>query len=82
MFKLSSIAVASLSLGANAFAPSTNGVARAPTALRAEPPVIDEEAIPVIDEDSPVSPPLVSATSPAGFVIPRQQHHAVPFADN
>jgi len=57
MFKLSTLAVASLSLGANAFAPRTSGIARAPTALRvAEIPVIDEEEeIPVIDEAVPVS---------------------------
>ena len=57
MFKLSTLAVASLSLGVNAFAPSTSGIARAPTALRvAEIPVIDEEEeIPVIDEAVPVS---------------------------
>ena len=59
MFKLSSVVVASLSLGANAFAPSTSGGVRAPTVLRAEIPVIDEEVIPVIDEDSPASPPLL-----------------------
>ena len=59
MLKLSTLAVASLSLGATAFAPSASSLARAPTALRAEVPVIDEEDIPVIDEDSPVPPPMV-----------------------
>ena len=59
--------VASLSLGANAFAPSTSGIARAPTALRvAEIPVTDEEEeIPVIDEAVPVS--SRSTAAPALF---------------
>ena len=74
MFKLSSLVVASLSLGANAFAPSTSGGVRAPTVLRAEIPVIDEEAIPVIDEDTPGSPPLVSSSSPAGVMVPRLRY--------
>ena len=70
MLKLSTLAVASLSLGATAFAPSASSLARAPTALRAEVPVIDEEDIPVIDEDSPVPPPMVGFGSPTIVVVP------------
>ena len=54
MLKLSTLAVASLSLGATAFAPSTSNVARVPTTLRAEPPVIDEEGIPLVDDHTPL----------------------------
>ena len=70
MNKFSTLAVASLSLGANAFAPSTSGIARAPTALRvAEIPVIDEEEeIPVIDEAVPLlSRALPGQPRPAGL---------------